>query len=205
MLERLLKKHILEESLCKGNAMTNPIQSQNPPQAPYASLGAGCFWCVEAEFRRLEGVLFVRSGYEGGRTENPTYQDICTGETGHAETVEVYFDPKIISYREILNHFLTRAHDPTQVNGQGVDIGTQYRSVIFYHDEDQLKQAQEAIAAVEASGQWKKPIATTLEPQVHFWPAEEYHQEYYEKFEAKHGRPHPNMLFKREKWAKQQA
>ncbi len=179
------------------------MNHNQPPHAPYASLGAGCFWCVEAEFARLPGVLFTRVGYEGGRTENPSYEDICRGDTGHAETIEVYFDPKILSYREILDHFLTRAHDPTDLNGQGVDRGTQYRSVIFYHDEDQLKQAQDAIAAVEASGQWKKPIVTTLEPQAHFWPAEDYHQLYYDKFEQSRGFPHPNHMRKRVKWAQE--
>lgn len=178
--------------------MSDSIQ---PPQAPYASLGAGCFWCVESEFRRLDGVLFTRAGYEGGRTETPTYEDVCTGETGHAETVEVYFDPKIISLKEIFIHFLTRAHDPTELNRQGPDRGAQYRSVIFYHDEDHLKQAQEAIATIEASGQWEKPLVTTLEPQAHFWPAEDYHQQYYEKYEETRGIPHPNHMRKRLKWA----
>jgi len=177
--------------------------ANQPPQAPYATVAAGCFWCVESEFRRLPGVLFTRSGYEGGHTDNPSYEDVCTGRTGHAEAVEVYFDPKIISYREILHHFLTRAHDPTELNRQGPDVGTQYRSAIFYNDEDQLKQAQEAIAAVEASGHWKKPIVTTLEPQAHFWVAEEYHQQYYDKYEAGRGIPHPNHMRKKLKWAKE--
>jgi peptide-methionine (S)-S-oxide reductase len=183
--------------------MTTPIPQELPPQAPYASLGGGCFWCMESEFRRLPGVLFTRSGYEGGHLETPTYEDICTGRTRHAETVEVYFDPKIVSFREILDHFLTHAHDPTQLNGQGADLGTQYRSVIFYHDEGQLKQAQEAIAVVEASGRWSGSLVTTLEPQAHFWPAEEYHQGYYEKYEQKTGAPHVRALHKRRKWAQE--
>lgn len=175
--------------------------TNTPPKAPYASIGGGCFWCMEAEFRRLDGVLFTRCGYEGGLTENPSYEEVCSGRTGHAEALEVYYDPKVISYREILNHFLTLAHDPTDLGGQGPDRGSQYRSVIFYHDEDQKTQAQEAIAAVEASGRWKKPVVTTLEPQAKFWPAEEYHQTYYEKYEGKKGVAHPNMLYKRQKWA----
>lgn len=180
------------------------MDTQNtPPQAPYASVGGGCFWCIEAEFRRLDGVLYTRCGYEGGMMENPSYEDICTGRTGHAEALEIYYDPKIITYKELLDHFLTRAHDPTDLNGQGVDRGTQYRSVIFYHDEDQKKQAQEAIAAVEASGHWKKPIVTTLEPQAKFWPAETYHQQYYEKYEQKTGVPHIRALYKMQKWAKE--
>ncbi len=181
--------------------MASTIQEELPPQAPYASLGGGCFWCMETEFRRLDGVLYTRAGYEGGLMDNPTYEDICTGKTGHAETVEVYFDPKVFSYRGILEHFLKFAHDPTQLNGQGVDLGTQYRSVIFYHDDDQLKQAQEAIAAVEAEKYWKKPVVTTLEPQGRFWPAETHHQQYYEKYEAQHGVPHVRALYKMRKWA----
>ncbi|PZQ47464.1 MAG: peptide-methionine (S)-S-oxide reductase [Micavibrio aeruginosavorus] len=174
-----------------------------PPQAPYATFAAGCFWCVESEFRRLDGVLFTRAGYEGGLTKNPSYQDVCTGRTGHAEAVEIYYDPKIITYRALLMHFLELAHDPTDLNGQGVDRGTQYRSAIFYADEDQKEQAQKAIADVSAGGRWKKPIVTTLEPQGPFWPAEEYHQQYYEKYEGKQGVQHPNMLYKMQKWAKE--
>lgn len=183
--------------------MDSAIQNDLPPQAPYASFGGGCFWCVEAEFRRLPGVLYTRSGYEGGRVDHPTYEEVCTGRTGHAEATEIYYDPKQISYKELLTHFLTLAHDPTDLNGQGVDRGTQYRSVIFYHDEDQKKQAQEAIA--QAQNSWSKPIVTTLEPQAHFWPAEDYHQQYYEKYEEKRGVPHHNMMIKRQKWARQSA
>ena len=183
--------------------MPGTIQDNSPPQAPYASLGGGCFWCVEAEFARLPGVLHTRCGYEGGRTENPTYEDICSGQTGHAEAIEVYYDPKVVSYKELLTHFLTLAHDPTDLNGQGVDRGTQYRSVIFYHDEDQRAQAQEVLAA--AQDHWKKPIVTTLERQAHFWPAEEHHQKYYEKYEEKRGIPHHNMMVKRQKWPRQAA
>ncbi len=179
------------------------VSNELPPHAPYASLGGGCFWCVEAEFARLPGVLYTRCGYEGGRTDNPTYEEVCGGETGHAEAIEVYYDPKTVSYKELLMHFLTFAHDPTDLNGQGVDRGTQYRSVIFYHDEDQRAQAQEVLAA--AQDHWKKPIVTTLERQAHFWPAEEYHQRYYEKYEEKRGVPHHNMMVKRQKWARQAA
>lgn len=174
-----------------------------PPHSPYATFAAGCFWCVESEFRRLNGVLYTRAGYEGGLTENPTYEQVCTGKTMHAEAVEIYYDPKIISYRELLHHFLEQAHDPTDLNGQGVDRGTQYRSAIFYHDDDQKEQAQRAIADVTAGGRWKNPIVTTLEPQARFWPAEDYHQQYYEKYEEQKGASHPNMLHKRQKWARQ--
>lgn len=181
--------------------MASSLQKDLPVNAPFASLGGGCFWCIEAEFRRLPGVLYTRPGYEGGKTENPTYEDICTGHTGHAEALEVYYDPAVISYGDILKHFLTLAHDPTQKDGQGVDLGTQYRSVIFYHDDDQKRQAEDAIAAVNASGQWKKPIVTTLEPHTRFWPAEDYHQQYYEKYEEKTGSPHIRALHKMRKWA----
>lgn len=150
--------------------MASMIQKELPPQAPYASLAGGYFWTLETRFRQLGGVLFTRPGYEGGRTENPTPEDVDGGETGHAETVEVYYDPKIITYKEILLHFLTEAHDPTQLNRQGDDVGTQYRSAIFYHDEDQLKQAQEVLAQLEAEDSRRGPIVTTLEPQTHFWP-----------------------------------
>lgn len=183
--------------------MAGTIQNELPPHAPYASVGGGCFWCVEAEFRRLPGVIYTRSGYEGGRVDNPSYEDVCTGRTGHAEATEIYFDPKRITYRELLDHFLTLAHDPTDLNGQGPDRGTQYRSVIFYHDDDQKAQAQAAIAA--AQDLWPRPIVTTLEPQAHFWPAEDYHQQYYEKYEEKRGVPHHNMMIKRQKWARQNA
>lgn len=184
-----------------------PLSSQNesPPPAPFVTIGAGCFWCVEMEFGRLDGVLFTRAGYEGGKTENPSYQDVCTGQTGHAEVIEIYYDPKVITMRELFDHFLRLGHDPTQLNGQGVDKGTQYRSVIFYQDENQKQIAQEAIAAAEADGVWKKPIVTTLEPQATFWIAEDYHQNYYEAYELKRGVPHINAQLKRQKWARQKA
>jgi peptide-methionine (S)-S-oxide reductase len=166
-----------------------------------AYLGGGCFWCLEAEFRRVPAVTDVRCGYEGGKTENPTYEQVCSGRTGHAEAVEITYDPQILSYHDLLAHFLTRAHDPTQKNGQGVDLGTQYRSVIFYESEAQKKEAEAAIAAVNASGQWKKPVVTTLEPHGVFWPAENYHQDYYARYEQQRGQPHVRYLYKKKKWA----
>lgn len=176
------------------------IREEEPKDKPFAILGGGCFWCVESEFRRLEGVLFTQSGYEGGSTSNPTYQDVCTGKTGHAEVTKIYFDPTILPFHDLLIHFLTVAHDPTEVNRQGVDIGTQYRSVIFYADDDQKQIAQKTIYDVQNSGRWKKPIATTLEPHTQFWPAEAYHQRYYEKFEEHNGVLHPNAFLKMRKW-----
>ncbi len=180
--------------------ISSTIQKEIPENAPFAIFGGGCFWCVESEFRRLEGVIYTVSGYEGGHTQSPSYQDVCTGQTGHAEVTKIYFDPAIISYHGLVMHFLTLAHDPTEVNRQGVDIGTQYRSVIFYTDDAQRLEAQKVIDAVQQSGQWKKPIATQLLPHSIFWEAEPYHQQYYEKFESSKGIAHPNALFKMRKW-----
>ncbi len=145
-----------------------------------ATFGAGCFWGVEAAFRRLEGVVDTGVGYSGGHTENPTYEDVCSHTTGHAEVVRVTFDPSRVSYRDLVEHFW-KIHDPTQVNRQGPDIGDQYRSVIFYHSEEQRRVAEQSKAALEASGRLRKPVATKIEPAKPFWRAEEYHQRYYEK------------------------
>lgn len=180
----------------KGMDVAETIKTDKPDNLPIATLAGGCFWCLESEFRALEGVVFTISGYSGGDLENPTYQDITTGKTGHAEVTDVYYDPELISYREILDYFLRKAHDPTQLNRQGVDRGTQYRSAIFYHDEDQKKIAKNAIQAAEEDKVWKNPIVTTLEPLSKFWPAEDYHQQYYEKYETANGRPHIRVLMK---------
>lgn len=187
----------------KGLTVASTVQDKLPEGAPHASFAGGCFWCMESEFRRLEGVLFTRSGYEGGTKENPSYEDVTTGKTGHAETVEIYYDPQKITYRELADHFLRRAHDPTTLNAQGVDEGTQYRSAIFYHDEAQKKDAEAAIKAATEDKAWKDPIVTTVEPAVKFWPAEDYHQQYYEKYEEKTGAPHVRAWYKMKKWEKQ--
>jgi peptide-methionine (S)-S-oxide reductase len=188
----------------KGMDVATTLQDTLPQNTPYASFAGGCFWCLESEFRRIEGVVYTRSGYEGGSLENPTYEDITTGKTGHAETTEIYYDPSKVTYRQLLDHFLRLAHDPTTLNAQGVDVGTQYRSAIFYHDTDQKNQAEEAIEAAEADKVWKDAkIVTSLEPHGKFWPAEEYHQQYYEKYEKKTGSPHIRALYKMQKWAKQ--
>ena len=147
-----------------------------------ATFGAGCFWGVEATFRQMPGVVDAAAGYEGGTMKNPTYQDVCTDETGHAEVVQLTFDPSKVSYETIVDTFF-RMHDPTQVNRQGPDYGTQYRSVIFYHSEDQKMVAEKVKARREASGKYRKPIATSIEPAQTFYRAEEYHQQYF----AKHG------------------
>lgn len=145
-----------------------------------ATFGAGCFWGVEATFRALAGVTNVTAGYAGGKTENPTYKDVCTDETGHAEVVQVEFDPQQVSYRQLLDVFWSN-HDPTTLNRQGPDVGTQYRSVIFYHSPEQKAAAEGSKAEVERSGRFRRPIVTQIEPAPTFWPAEDYHQRYLEK------------------------
>jgi peptide-methionine (S)-S-oxide reductase len=181
--------------------ISTTIQNTKPDDVPVATFAGGCFWCVESEFRAIEGVLYTVSGYTGGNLDKPTYQDITTGKTGHAEATDIYFDPDIISYRELVDFFLRKAHDPTQLNKQGVDIGTQYRSAIFYHDEAQKIEAEKAIEAAEKDKVWKDKIVTTLDPATTFWPAEEYHQQFYEKYERANGRPHVRVLFKKQKKA----
>ena len=145
-----------------------------------ATLAGGCFWCIEAVFREVDGVENVVSGYTGGTTVNPTYEQVCTGETGHAEAVQVTFDPAKISYREILEIFFS-VHDPTTLNRQGADTGTQYRSAIFYHNEQQKAIAEELIRELNKARLWKKPIVTQIAPLDKFYPAEDYHQEYFSR------------------------
>ncbi len=147
------------------------------------TLGGGCFWCLEAVYDLVEGVKDVVSGYSGGKTPNPSYEQVCTGRTGHAEVVQVTFDPSVISFREILEIFFT-IHDPTTLNRQGADVGTQYRSVIFYHSEAQKKIAEDVIAELEASNAVKNPVVTQVSPLDTFYRAEDYHQEYF----AQHSR-----------------
>lgn len=143
-----------------------------------ATLAAGCFWCVEAVFDALQGVEDVVSGYSGGHTENPTYQQVCSETTGHAEVVQITFDPSVLSFADLLRVYFT-VHDPTQLNRQGNDIGTSYRSAIFYHSEDQRKTAEDIIAEITAEGIYDNPIVTEVTPFDKFWPAEDYHQEYF--------------------------
>jgi peptide-methionine (S)-S-oxide reductase len=144
-----------------------------------ATFGSGCFWCTEAVFERVKGVESVVSGYAGGTVENPTYEQVCSGNTGHAESIQVTYNPEIISYPELLEIFW-RTHDPTTLNRQGNDVGTQYRSVIFYHDEEQKKLAEEYKKKLDESGAWDKPIVTEIVPFTNFYKAEKYHQDYYE-------------------------
>jgi peptide-methionine (S)-S-oxide reductase len=143
-----------------------------------ATFGTGCFWCTEAIFQQLEGVQQVTSGYSGGFTENPSYKEVCSGTTGHAECLRVIYNPAVISYDELLEVFW-QTHDPTTLNRQGADVGTQYRSVVFYHNDKQKMLAEKYKAALDKSGAWEKPIVTTLEPMKKFYSAEDYHQNYY--------------------------
>lgn len=145
-----------------------------------ATLGGGCFWCLEAIFSELRGVKKVVSGYSGGSVPNPSYREVCAGTTGHAEVVQVTFDPRVLSYRELLMVFFT-VHDPTTLNRQGADAGTQYRSVIFYHTTEQRDVAMEVIAEIEAKNIWDAPIVTEITPFNAFYQAEEYHQEYFKR------------------------
>jgi peptide-methionine (S)-S-oxide reductase len=148
--------------------------------AEIATFGAGCFWGVEAAFQRAPGVIDTAVGYSGGKTTNPAYQDVCTDETGHAEVVQVTFDPAKVSFEQLLDVFW-KVHDPTQVNRQGPDSGTQYRTAIFFHSPEQEAIAKKSKAALEASGKFKKPIATEITPAGTFYRAEEYHQKYLQK------------------------
>jgi peptide-methionine (S)-S-oxide reductase len=145
-----------------------------------ATLGGGCFWCLEAVYDQLEGILDVVSGYAGGHVPNPDYESVCNGTTGHAEVVQVTFDPEEISFSEILEIFFT-IHDPTTLNRQGADVGTQYRSAIFYHTEAQKTDAETLIAEIESAGIWGNPIVTEVTPLDVFYPAEDYHQEYFQR------------------------
>jgi peptide-methionine (S)-S-oxide reductase len=145
-----------------------------------ATFGAGCFWGVEETFRQLPGVSSTAVGYAGGAKDNPTYEDVCSDATGHAEVVEVEFNPAEIAYTKLLDVFWSN-HNPTTLNRQGPDVGTQYRSAIFYHSPEQKQQAEASRAALEKSGRFPRPIVTQIEPAPKFWPAEEYHQQYLRK------------------------
>lgn len=152
------------------------MSGQSDDSFDVATVGGGCFWCIEAVYSELNGVVKAESGYSGGTVSNPSYEDVCTDETGHAEVVQVTFDPKVISYKEILQVFFS-VHDPTTLNRQGADVGTQYRSVIFYHKESQKKIAEEVMS--EMAKVWTSPLVTQLAPLDKFYRAEEYHQQYF--------------------------
>lgn len=150
-------------------------QSENLAKATF---GTGCFWCTEALYEALDGVIDAVSGYEGGQKLNPTYNEVCSGTTGHAECVEVTYDPQKITYQELLEAFF-RSHDPTTLNRQGADVGTQYRSVIFYHDDEQKRLAETAKTELDKAGAYNSPIVTEISPAETFYPAEAYHQSYF--------------------------
>jgi len=155
------------------------VAAENTDTREVATLGGGCFWCLEAVFDRLHGVISVESGYTGGGTLNPTYQDICGGDTGHAEVVRVTFDPSVIRYDDLLEVFFS-IHDPTTLNMQGNDVGTQYRSVIYYHSPAQQACAEKVVQRLTAEKAYPHPIVTEISPAVQFYEAEAYHQEYFE-------------------------
>jgi peptide-methionine (S)-S-oxide reductase len=165
----------------KEKEMSNEIQTNQENQnLQKATFGEGCFWCTEAVFKEIEGVVKTEVGYAGGYVENPTYEEVCTGETGHAEVCQITFDPEKISYSELLEIFF-KTHDPTSLNRQGEDVGTQYRSVIFYHNDEQKNLTIEFIKKLEEEKIYSKKIVTQVEPLKNFYRAEEYHQNYFEK------------------------
>jgi len=145
-----------------------------------ATFGGGCFWCMEAVFSRHKGVEKVTSGYAGGSSEDPSYEEVCTGTTGHAEVIQVAYDPDVLRYEDLLDIFWT-AHDPTTLNRQGADVGTQYRSIILYHNEDQRLAAERSRKSIDESGAYRDRIVTEIQPLDTFYPAEEYHQDYFQK------------------------
>ncbi|MCP1250244.1 MULTISPECIES: peptide-methionine (S)-S-oxide reductase MsrA [Elizabethkingia] len=167
---------------CQGQEKRKSTVKQNKMEnkLAYATIGGGCFWCVESCFNMLKGVDSVISGYSGGHKVNPTYEEVCTGDTGHAEVVQIAYDPAVISYKQLMEVFLF-LHDPTQLNRQGNDIGTQYRSVVFYNSEEQKKETEEALKESEAKQQWNGKYVTQVVPFEKFWPAEAYHQGYYKE------------------------
>jgi peptide-methionine (S)-S-oxide reductase len=159
--------------------MSRDVGSSSESRREVATLAGGCFWCLEAVYNQLRGVLKVDSGYAGGHIPNPTYQQVCTGGTGHAEVVQITFDPAEITFRDLLEVFFT-IHDPTTLNRQGADVGTQYRSAIFYHTDAQREDAEKIIAEMNAEKVWDAPIVTEVKPLKDFYSAEAYHQEYYQ-------------------------
>ncbi|MFI5129623.1 MAG: peptide-methionine (S)-S-oxide reductase MsrA [Chitinophagales bacterium] len=178
----------IETSNNKNTAMENTSTSATKNETlssaanDTATFANGCFWCTEAIFEGLEGVISATSGYTGGKTENPTYKQVCAGETGHAEALQIVYDPKKISFDELLEVFW-ETHDPTTLNRQGADVGTQYRSGIFYHNEEQKQKAEKYKAALDKSGAFDKPIVTEVTAFTKFFPAEDYHQQYFENNE----------------------
>ena len=182
LLSLLLGSLVLSSALKDpANMSKQENQTVTSPQGKeVVTLGGGCFWCIEAVFEELHGVEQVESGYSGGRVDDPSYEQVCTGTTGHAEVVQVTFDPKIISLKEILEVYFA-VHDPTTLNRQGADVGTQYRSMIFYRSQEQKDIAEQAIREIQKAKLWNTPIVTEIVPFKAFYKAEDYHQEYYKK------------------------
>ena len=168
----------------------NVSENRQSGSSEVATLAGGCFWCLEAVYEQVNGVLRVESGYAGGTVPRPTYDQVCTGRTGHAEVVQVTFDPEVVSFEDLLAIFFT-IHDPTTLNRQGADVGTQYRSALFYHDEKQRVAAESMIERIKAEGIWDDPIVTEVVPLETFYKAEGYHQEYYRR---NRGRPYCQVV-----------
>ncbi len=175
---------------------TETLMNDRPQGYPVATLAGGCFWCVESVFRGIDGILHTRVGYTGGDLQNPSYRQITTGQTGHAEAVEITYDPEKLDYKGLLEIFFRQAHDPTQLNRQGVDVGPQYRSAIFVDNDEQRTIAQNMIADFNAEKTFGKPVVTKVNNAEKFWPAENYHQQYYEKYEEETGKTHIRYLMK---------
>ena len=161
-----------------GGMMSESTQAAATPTTVKATFGGGCFWCTEAVYAQIKGVTRVTSGYIGGHVKDPTYKQVCSGLTGHAEAVEIEYDPAVVAYEKLLEIFFS-THDPTTLNRQGADVGTQYRSAIFYHDDEQKKAAQQVIIQLNAAKVFPARIVTKLEPATVFYPAEDYHQDYF--------------------------
>lgn len=156
----------------------DPVQGPAPEGLQFATFGGGCFWCTEAVFQQLKGVKTVVSGYSGGTVKDPTYDQVCTGKTGHAEVIHITYDPKLVTFPDLLEVFW-KTHDPTTLNRQGADVGTQYRSAVFYHTPEQKKEAEEYKKKIDAAGVFDKPIVTEITAFDVFYPAEKYHQNYF--------------------------
>ena len=181
MLKSLILTVITSIVIVNGNFKINTVNkemNEKTSKDSIATFGAGCFWCVEAVFLNLNGVNKVVSGYSGGEEKNPTYNQVCTGSTGHAEVCQIYYDPKVIIYKELLEVFW-KTHDPTTQNRQGNDVGPQYRSVVFYHDEEQKSLAEKYKLRLDESGAFDNPVVTEISPFEKFYKAEKYHQNYY--------------------------
>ncbi len=167
-----------ENEIAQRTLMTKETKNRHNSDTDTATFGAGCFWCVEAVFQRLEGVKSVESGYSGGQVKNPSYKEVCNGTTGHAEVIRLTYDPKTISFDELLEVFW-KTHDPTTLNRQGNDVGTQYRSAVFYHNDDQKNIAESYKSRLNAEKVYPDPIITEISPLINYYPAEDYHQNYF--------------------------